>query len=290
VTDLVLGVDLPTSAGADADPVEIARAAEALGFDFVSASDHPCGSSPTFETWTMLTWIAASTSRIQVATRVLGVPYRPPAIVAKMAESLDRLSGGRLILGLGGGYSDEEFRAFGLPVPSARDKVTGLEEAIEITRGLWSRPAFSFAGRRYETTSADIEPKPSHRIPIWLGTFGDRALAVTGRHADGWIPSLGHVAPGQLPAMHRKVMAAARNAGRSPDELTCALNVEVHVGDRGASRPGLIAGPADQVAAGLLEFVAAGFTAFNFMPTGAAAREQMERLATEVIPLLRGAA
>jgi alkanesulfonate monooxygenase SsuD/methylene tetrahydromethanopterin reductase-like flavin-dependent oxidoreductase (luciferase family) len=79
----------------------------------------------------MLTWIAAATSRIRIATRVLGVPYRPPAMVAKMAESLDRLSGGRLILGLGGGYSDAEFRAFGLTVPSPRDKVDGLQEAVE---------------------------------------------------------------------------------------------------------------------------------------------------------------
>jgi len=290
MTELLLGVNVAASTAPDGDPVGTARAAEALGFDFVSAADHPCGTSPTFETWTMLTWIAASTSHIRVATRVLGVPYRPPAIVAKMAEALDRLSGGRLILGLGGGYSDEEFRAFGLTVPSARDKVDGLDEAIKITRGLWSEPGFTFAGRLYQVAGADIEPKPSHHIPIWLGTFGDRALAVTGRHADGWIPSLGHVPAGQLPIMRGKVLAAARQAGRSPEELTCALNVEIHVGDGAEPRPGLIAGHGDQVAASLLEFVAAGFTAFNFMPVGAPAREQMEQLATDVIPELRATA
>ncbi len=287
---LLLGVNLSASAALDADPVEQALAAEGLGFDFVSASDHPCGTSPTYETWTMLTWIAAATSRIRVATRVLGVPYRRPAMVAKMAETLDRLSGGRLILGLGGGYSDEEFRAFGLEVPSARDKIDGLEEALQIARGLWSQPGFTFSGRLYRTVGADLEPKPGHRIPVWLGTFGDRALAVTGRHADGWIPSLGYAPADQLPAMRDKVLAAARGAGRSPDDLTCALNVEVHVGENADPRPGLIAGRGDQIASSLHSFVAMGFAAFNFMPVGASTSEQIERIATEVIPDLRAAA
>src|SRR5438105_4714442 len=116
----LFGLNVSTSAESGADPVRDALLAERLGFDYVSASDHPCGSRPSYETWTMLSWIAARTSRIKIATRVLGVPYRPPAMVAKMAETLHRLSGNRLILGLGGGYSDAEFRAFGLPVPTPR--------------------------------------------------------------------------------------------------------------------------------------------------------------------------
>src|SRR5947207_14009230 len=190
MTAPLIGLSVSTSAAAGADPVADAAAAEQAGFDFVSASDHPCGSQPTYETWTMLSWIAARTSRIAVATRVLGVPYRPPAVVAKMAETLDRLSAGRLILGLGGGYSDDEFRAFGLGTFSPRDKVDGLEEAIRVARGLWSEREFTFSGRLYRTDRADLEPKPERRIPIWLGTYGPRALALTGRLADGWIPSL----------------------------------------------------------------------------------------------------
>src|SRR5689334_1687780 len=158
VTELLVGLGISASAAPGADPVAQARRAEGLGFDFVSASDHPCGSQPTYETWTLLSWIAAATSRIRVATRVLGVPYRPPPIVAKMAETLDRLSGGRLILGLGGGYSDEEFRAFGLRVPSPREKVDGMAEAIEIAHGLWRVPRFSYTGTRYRTEAADLEP------------------------------------------------------------------------------------------------------------------------------------
>jgi alkanesulfonate monooxygenase SsuD/methylene tetrahydromethanopterin reductase-like flavin-dependent oxidoreductase (luciferase family) len=290
MTDLVLGINVPASASPGADPVGLARVAESGGFDFVSASDHPCGTDPTFETWTMLTWIAASTSRIKVATRVLGVPYRAPAMVAKMAETLDRLSGGRFILGLGGGYSDNEFRAFGLGVPSARDKVDGLAEAIAITRGLWSEAGFTFAGRLHQVTAADIEPKPGHHIPIWLGTFGDRALAVTGRHADGWIPSLGQVTAAELEVMRAKVLAAARQAGRDPADVTCALNVEVHIGSGASAGGGLIAGSPGQVTDSLLSFAAAGFTAFNFMPVGERYREQVEQIAAHVLPVLRTAA
>lgn len=290
MTDLVLGVNLPASASPGSDPVGLARVAESGGFDFVSASDHPCGMDPTFETWTMLTWIAASTSRIKVATRVLGVPYRSPAMVAKMAETLDRLSGGRFILGLGGGYSDDEFRAFGLGVPSARDKVDGLAEAITITRGLWSEAGFTFAGRLHQVTAADIEPKPGHHIPIWLGTFGDRALAVTGRHADGWIPSLGQVTVAELEVMRAKVLAAARQAGRDPADVTCALNVEVHIGKTVSADGGMIAGSPARVTDSLLSFVAAGFSAFNFMPVGDAYGEQVEQIAAHVLPALRAAA
>lgn len=235
----------------------------------------------------MLTWMAASTSRIRIASRVLGVPYRPPAMTAKMAETLDRLSGGRLILGLGGGFSDEEFRAFGLRVPTARDKVDGLAEAITIARGLWSKPGFSFTGRLYETIDADLEPKPAHRIPIWLGTFGDRALRLTGELADGWIPSLGYATADRLPAMLDKVLAAAQAAGRSPDDITYALNLEVHVGDDLDPRPSLVAGPADQIVATLRGFAAMGFTAFNFTPAGESVSDQMQRIAAEVVPRLR---
>jgi alkanesulfonate monooxygenase SsuD/methylene tetrahydromethanopterin reductase-like flavin-dependent oxidoreductase (luciferase family) len=126
MTKLLFGLSVSPSAAAGADPISDGRRAEELGFDFISTSDHPCGADPTYEVLTTLSWIAAATSRIRIATRVLGVPYRPPAMVAKMAETLNRLSGGRLILGLGGGYSDGEFRAFGLRVPSPREKAERL--------------------------------------------------------------------------------------------------------------------------------------------------------------------
>ncbi|HEY7488629.1 MAG TPA: LLM class flavin-dependent oxidoreductase [Streptosporangiaceae bacterium] len=286
MADLLFGLGVSASAAPGADPVGDARQAEELGFDFVSTSDHPCGTNPTYETWTLLSWLAAGTSRIRIASRVLGVPYRPPAMVAKMAESLDRLSGGRLILGLGGGYSDEEFRAFGLGVPSPRDKVDGMEEAILIARGLWSKPGFTFEGRLYRTESADLEPKPGRHIPIWLGTYGRRALAVTGRLADGWIPSLGFAPPSAAAAMREHLLAAATAAGRDPAEITCAYNVTVQVGADNDD-PTVISGPSDAVAERLTDLTRLGFTAFNVMPVEPNPREQVERLAREVIPAVR---
>jgi probable F420-dependent oxidoreductase len=284
MTGILFGLGLQASAAAGADPVAAAREAERLGFDFVSMADHPCGTNPTYETWTTLCWIAASTSRIRIATRVLGVPYRPPAMVAKIAETLSRLSGGRLILGLGGGYSDEEFRAFGLGVPSARQKVDGMAEAIQVITGLWSQPRFTFDGSIYHTDTASIEPKPGQPIPIWLGTFGERALAVTGQLADGWIPSYGYMPPERLPAMRDRVLAAARQAGRDPARITCALHAQIRIDDHAQAADSVVSGPPAAVAEQLIRFTKLGFTALSLTPAGPGTDEQTERLAHEVIP------
>ncbi|GAA3565695.1 LLM class flavin-dependent oxidoreductase [Nonomuraea rosea] len=275
----MFGLGLSTSAAPGADPVGDARVAEELGFDFVSASDHPSGNEPTYEVWTMLTWVAAATSRIRVATRVLGVPYRSPAMVAKMAETLHRLSGGRLILGLGGGYSDEEFRAFGLGVPTPKEKVDGMVEAIHIIRGLWTEPDLTYEGTRYHTYQAAMEPKPISPIPIWLGTYGKRALEATGRLADGWIPSLSFAPPEQAAAMRERVLSAGR-------AVRCVYNVPFHIG-RAGDDGAVVAGSAQQVTDVLAGFAELGFTSMNFIPTGPAPREQAELLAAEVLPALR---
>ncbi|UBU17875.1 LLM class flavin-dependent oxidoreductase [Nonomuraea gerenzanensis] len=282
-----IGLNISTSAAPGTDPVADARKAEELGFDFVSASDHPCTTHPSYETWTMLSWIAAATSRIRIATRVLGVPYRNVAMVAKMSETFDRLSGGRLILGLGGGYSDEEFRAFGMRVPSAREKVDGLAEAIQITRGLWSEPSFTFKGLHHHTEEAHIEPKPARRIPIWLGTFGPRALAVTGRLADGWIPSYSFAGPDEVKVMRERVLTAAREAGRAPEEITCAYNVAIRVDERARPDAGTLAGSPALLIDALKGFGDLGFSSVNLMPVGDGLDEQVERLAREVVPALR---
>lgn len=284
---LLFGRNISPSVTSGPDPVAQARTAEDLGFDFVSANDHVHGPDPRYEAWTMLSWIAAETSRIRVATRVLGLPYRSPAVVAKMAETFDRLSNGRLILGLGAGASDEEFRALGLEVRPPRDKVDGLEEAIRIIRGLWSGRSFTFEGRLYRTDRADVEPKPDHRIPIWLGTFGPRALGVTGRLADGWIPSFEMAPPDRVPEMRNRLLAAAREAAREPEDITMVYNIVIRVADAVDPRPFVVSGSPSAVAERLLGFVEIGFTAFNFILSEPDTNEQGERLAHEVIPAVR---
>jgi alkanesulfonate monooxygenase SsuD/methylene tetrahydromethanopterin reductase-like flavin-dependent oxidoreductase (luciferase family) len=287
---MLFGLNVSTSARPGSDPVADARRAEELGFDFVSANDHLHGTQPTFEPWTMLTWIASATTRIGVATRVLGVPYRNPAVLAKMAESLQRLSGGRLILGMGGGASPEEFRAFGLGEWPPRARVDGMQDAIRIAKGLWSEPGFSYQGRQYRTESAEIEPKPDRAIPIWLGTYGERALGVTGRLADGWIPSLDDAPPEQVPALRSRVLAAAEEAGRSPEAITCVYNLGIRLAGEPDEGQQIVAGPPEAVVDRLLGFVSLGFAGFNFIPLGPGSDEQAERLAREVMPALRAAA
>src|SRR4051812_5304058 len=283
---MLLGLSVPTDVGPGFDPAALAQLAEQLGFDFVSSSDHPEGTAPTYETWTMLSWVAAATSRIKIATRVLGMPYRAPAMVAKMAETLQRLSGGRLILGLGGGASDKEHQAFGLGVRTPREKVDGLAEAIEIMRGLWREPQFTFEGTLYRTEAADIEPKPEVPIPIWLGTYGPRALRLTGRVADGWIPSLGYASEEEIGPMLQRVVDAALEAGRAPGEIAYVYNVEVRFDER-AGNPAAVTGSTDEVVERLGRLAEIGFTGFNFMVSGPAGAEHAERLAADVLPALR---
>lgn len=287
---LVLGVNVSTSAASGADPIGDARRAEVLGFDFISINDHLHGREPTVETWTLLTWLAAATSRIRVATRVLAVPYRWPVVVAKMAESLDRLSQGRLILGLGAGASEEEFAAFGLGTRTPAERIAALEEAIRIIRGVWAQKAFRVEGDHYRALEAEVEPKPVHQIPIWLGTFGKQALRVTGALADGWIPSLAYASPEKAVAMRERVMRAASAAGRDPSAIACIYNLEFRIDPAAEPRPDAVIGSAAAVTARLLGLARLGFTGFNFITAGADREAQLERLAREVVPSLRTAA
>ncbi|HEX8100551.1 MAG TPA: LLM class flavin-dependent oxidoreductase, partial [Actinomycetota bacterium] len=230
---------------------------------------------------------AARTERIHIGTNVLGLPYRHPTVTAKMAETIHRLSDGRFVLGLGGGASDAEFRAWGLGVRTRSEKVDALAEAMEIIRGMWSRPHFSFDGQHYRTEEAQLEPKPAERIPIWLGVYGKRSLALAGRVADGWIPSLPFAPPPKVAAMRDRIRRAAEDAGRDPAALTYAYNVPVLVQDGAADPQGrTVAGSVRDVAERVAAFVAMGFRCLILSPRGDRTGGR-ERLASEVLPLVR---
>jgi probable F420-dependent oxidoreductase len=286
---LGFGINVNQSVTAGSDPLADARHAESLGFDMVMVSDHLVGRRPTFETWTVLTWLAAGTSRIGLGTNVLGLPYRTPAVTAKRAESLDRLSGGRLVLGLGAGGTDAEFRAFGLPVRPAGEKIDAFEEALEVIRRLWTEPSVTFEGRHYSLHEAALDPRPERRIPLWLGTYGPRALRLTGRVGDGWIPSYPYAPPDQWREMRDLVRRAAEEAGRDPSDIAFAYNVGVRVGRGGQTRRPIVSGTPAEVAEKLAGFVRDGVTFINAWPVGDP-REQADLLAREVIPEVRGSA
>jgi probable F420-dependent oxidoreductase len=265
--------------------VEDARQAEALGFDTFSLADHLHGEHPTLEPWTALTWAAAATERIEVMSNLLALPYRSPAVTAKMAETLDRLSAGRLVLGLGTGRHDAEFTAFGLAERTPGQKVNALGEAVRIIRGLWNEPAACYEGSHFRVHDARIEPRPSHPIPIWLGAYGPRALRLAGELADGWIPSLERLEYRQALAMRASVRASAAAAGRDPDEITCAANLIVifdKVRSHAEGQP--LTGNVESIAERLIAVFRDGFT---FLNVGFTEPGHRELFAAEVMPLVR---
>lgn len=264
--------------------VDLAVSADELGFDLFTLSDHLHSRRPTLEPWTALSVIAARTRTIEVGTNVLGLPYREPAVLAKMAETLDRLSGGRVVLGLGAGGYDHEFKAFGLPVRTPAQKITAQYEAIDILRSLWSQEVTSFAGSAFTVQEASIDPLPTHRIPIWLGSYGPRALVLTGERADGWLPSFGRITLDQAVAMRETVRSAAQAAGRDPNDITCACNISVRVDPALEPSPGVIAGTVPSVVEQILEVVAAGFT---FLLIHSLSVEDQQVLARDVFPQVR---
>jgi alkanesulfonate monooxygenase SsuD/methylene tetrahydromethanopterin reductase-like flavin-dependent oxidoreductase (luciferase family) len=281
------GVTIIPSASPRSDPVAQAVLAEELGFDLVSVWDHPHGENPSFETWTLMTWMAARTTSITVASNVLGVPFRLPALTAKMAESLDRLSGGRLILGLGAGANDVEIAAAGGPSRTPAEKVEALEEALEIIRGVWWEPSFTYDGRFYRNDGTRLEPKPERRIPVWLGTYGPRALELTGRLADGWIPSMAYASPAAVAEKRVIVRRALDDAGRDPDEFDWAYNVSARIGgaaSEDAERQ--VAGDVDEVTERIVELLESDLTTLNFW-LGGRREEQMTSLARDVLPEVR---
>lgn len=283
------GMNLHTAIRPEVDPMAEALHAEQLGFDVVTIHrDVLHGNDPSFEIWTLLTWLAAHTTHIKVAPVVLALPNRHPTVLAKMAETLDRLSDGRLVLvlGAGGAMNEPAYGAFGLTQRLPREKVEALEEAIDILRGLWSTSGFSYSGQHFRTQGATIEPKPSHPIPIWLGAFGDQMVGLAGRKADGWFPTYQFLEPKQAYRKLEYIRKVAENAGRNPDHITYAYNIPVLVEEGTVTTRGRIAGSAEEVARQLADLVRHGFTFLNLWPSGEAAK-QRERLAREVLPVVR---
>jgi len=155
-------------------------------------------------------------------------------VLAKSAASLDRLSGGRVELGVGAGAFWDGVAAMGGPRRTPKESVDALEEAIAILRGFWSgERSVTVAGEHYSVQGAKPGPTPAHPIGIWVGAYGPRMLRLTGRIGDGWLPSLGgsYLSREQVPAMQRAVDEGAEVAGRDPAEIERAANVMSLEGD-----------------------------------------------------------
>lgn len=235
-----VGVAFPqTEIGAD--PVVIrdyAQAVEELGYQYILVADHVLGAGTDtrpdwrgpythehmfHEPFVLLSYLAAITRYVELATGVIILPQRQTALVAKQAAELDVLSGGRLRLGIGVGWNPVEYAALGMDFHTRGAR---CEEQIALLRELWTRPLVTFAGRWHQVNDAGINPLPVQQpIPLWIGGHAEATLQRVGRMADGWFPLRPPDADTQ--AMVGRIRAVAAEAGRDPDtiEIEGALSI-----------------------------------------------------------------
>ncbi|GIW07023.1 MAG: LLM class F420-dependent oxidoreductase [Dehalococcoidia bacterium] len=312
--DLHFGARLDPGLGRYAAILEHARLAERQGYDSIWVNDHVAlpevvGTDEWLECFTTLSGLAREVERVRLGTLVVAVPWRNPALVAKMAATLSDMSGGWLVLGLGAGGGEREFRRYGWPVASPADRARMVGEAAQVMRRMWTEHAPSFTGRYFEIDEAICEPRPTSPPLILIGAFGDRVgLPVAAKHADIW--SLG-AAGGAIEVYREKVERINRLCeanGRDPDSLRRAVNVYAIIDsshDRAIERldrmiaarraqPHLrattIAGTPEEVAERMspyLDLGASWFITYFWEPDPAAQAENIERFATEVIPIFR---
>lgn len=267
---------------ADTHLLSVAQEVEQLGLDYVAVQDHPY-QRRFVDTWTLLSMIAAVTSRIGLFPDVANLPLRLPAVLAKAAASIDVLSGGRFELGLGAGGFWDAIEAYGGPRRTPGDALAALEEAIEVIRKVWSGERnLRFEGQHYQLRGAQSGPVPTHPIGIWLGVTGPHALKLAGKVADGWVPSFrGDLT--KIAEMTKRLDDAAAEAGRDPASIRRILNVNGVITD-GASN-GMLQGPVNQWAEELTNLaVIYNFDTFIFWGEG---EGQLQRFAEEVVPAVR---
>ncbi len=282
---LAFGVSIvPASADLEVSRA-LARRGDELGLDLIGIQDHPY-QWRFLDTWSLIADLLARTERIRLFPDVANLPLRGPAMIAKQAASLDALSGGRFELGLGAGAFWEAITAMGGPVRSGRQALQALEEAIGIIRAFWSgERTITLAGEHYSVRGLHPGPQPAHPIEIWLGVGKPHALALTGRLANGWVPSLFWAKPELVPEMMRRIDEGAAAAGRAPSEIRRIFNVGGKIADGATSE--LLNGPPEHWIETLRNFALEfGFDTFVFWPEEEPL-VQLQRFVEEVVPAVR---
>lgn len=284
--DLLFGTFLTPAAAQPQAVVALTQLSEQVGLDLATFQDHPY--QPAFlDSWTLLSYVAARTERIRLSLNVANLPLRQPAVLARSAASLDLLTGGRVELGLGSGAFWEAIEAMGEARLTPGQGVQALTEAIEIIRGIWAadeRRPLRVDGDFHHVDGAKRGPAPAHDIDIWLGAYKPRMLALTGRTADGWLPSLGYLKPGDLTRGNAAIDEAATAAGRPPAAVRRLLNIN---GAFAARSGGLLQGPVSQWVDELTELVLTeGISAFIL---GTDDPADIQRFGQEVAPAVRDA-
>jgi F420-dependent oxidoreductase-like protein len=225
VPDLRFGIHSGQQHATFPEYLELWRFAEESGLDWASVFDHfqPIQSSnpegPCFEGLTLLAAMAAHTTRLRCGVLVLGVTYRHPAVLAKAAATIDHISGGRLELGIGGAWHEEEHGEYGIPFPRIGVRLDMLDEACNVLRLLFTEHRASFEGTHFTLRDALAEPKPLQQpLPLWIGGSGERrTLRIVAEHASGW-----NTFGGDLDTFRHKLDVLKRHCddvGRDPDDI-----------------------------------------------------------------------
>lgn len=309
IDGVACGIFLP-QAGLDfAALTERAQTAEQAGFHSLWLADHMWARGMPdldyLECWTALTALAMRTTRLRLGTLVLCNSYRNPALVAKMAASFDHISGGRLELGVGAGWMDEEYRGYGYNFPATRVRIEQLEEGLEAMRRLFTEPRSTFQGKYYALDDAPNNPKAvqSPAPPITIGGAGERLLLkVVAKHADRWNCPMN--AAHELPHKLEILRSHCAEVGRDPDAITVSEQVLVVLGaddadfkQRWTTAKQLLGGFADldavavrgtpeAVADGLREKAAKGVRLFTIMFGDFAPPETLRLFGERVMPAL----
>ena len=286
--------------------------ADRLGYDWASIFDHfipimsdPLG--PCLEGWTTLTALATATKNVRVGTLVLGVGYRHPAVLANMAATLDIITGGRLEFGIGAGWHEMEYTAYGIPYPPPAVRIGQMAEAIQVCTRLWTEHRANFAGTYYTLTDALCEPKPIQKPhpPVWVGGGGEQlTLRAVARYADGWngffgpVEAIKHkldVLRGHCDAVGRdfhaiqKSLALAvvvRNDGAQIEEMVAALAKARNMTPEQA-RAMIVAGTPEEVVERLVPYAEMGINLFIMQGRPPFDYESLRLFAEQVKPRLR---
>jgi F420-dependent oxidoreductase-like protein len=255
------------------------RRIEELGFDWISVWDHFYGATgqpddaACLEAVAMHAALACETSRVRCGSLVYSIGYRHPAVLAKAITTIDQISGGRAEMGIGAGWAEIEYQAYGIDFPALSTRMDQLEEGIQVLRGLLHENVTTFEGRWFNVHEARNEPRPLQaRIPIWVGGGGERrTLNIAARYADGW--NVPFVSPEQFAHKREVLHGHCADAGRDAAEITCAVNVGLAWTDESLQRqfgaiadfvrPGVLTGSLDDVVKRVDEYVAAGADQVN---------------------------
>jgi alkanesulfonate monooxygenase SsuD/methylene tetrahydromethanopterin reductase-like flavin-dependent oxidoreductase (luciferase family) len=220
----------------------MAQAAEESGFDSIWLGDHLLYRGDgrpergPWEAWTLLAALAAVTGRVRLGPLVACASFHPPALIAKMAATLAEVSNGRFVLGLGAGWNEVEYSAFGLPYDH---RVSRFEESFEIVRGLLDGERVTLAGRFWQAEDAVLVPRPSERIPLMVGSNGERMLRITLPYVDSWntwYSRYGNTPEG-FAQLSWQVTSAAEQAGRDPAQIERSACVLVELDSEAVKRP-----------------------------------------------------